>query len=305
MLVDKKLISGLPCFQRTGCGKRNRSYCRSAGGLTADVRRDDHLRHVPQLARRRQRLGLGDVHPAPARRPLSKAATRSLSTTSGPRATLTRHASGFIFASTAASIMPRVSWSAAPQRIRKSTSGSRSSSRSAGQSDSTQSGLSMGNRSTARIRVSNALSVRASRRPTPPKPTMPTVLRVRSRVGRRMNSLTCWARKNVGRLRSRRSSGRSCARPPGRPGARSAGDERSPTRPPTAPGNGPCRPPTTGSIATGPGGRRRPNRWAPWHGRKRRRRKKSPPRSAPATASTISASGATAAICFKWSGLVR
>ena len=30
---------------------------------------------------------------------------------------------------------------------------------------------------------------------------MPTVLRVRSRVGRRMNSFCCWARKKAGRLR--------------------------------------------------------------------------------------------------------
>ena len=80
-------------------------------------------------------------------------------------------------------------------------SASRSDSRSACQRASTYSGLSTGNRSVARMRVLNGRSTLASRRPLPPKPTIPTVLRCRSRVERRVKSRHCWARKNAGRLR--------------------------------------------------------------------------------------------------------
>ena len=91
--------------------------------------------------------------------------------------------------SLAASIIPRVESFSGRQSTTKSAAASRSSSRSAGQSASTHAGLSTGNMSVARMRTSKAASNWASRRPTPPRPTMPTVLRVRSRVGRRMNSL--------------------------------------------------------------------------------------------------------------------
>ena len=47
-----------------------------------------------------------------------------------------------------------------------------------------------------------ALSTSANRRPFPPSPTIPTRAPCKSRVGRRMNSCFCWARKNTGRLRN-------------------------------------------------------------------------------------------------------
>ena len=78
---------------------------------------------------------------------------------------------------------------------------SMSVSRSIGQRASTCGGLSTGYVSTARIRVLKLLTISAIRRPTPPSPTIPTVLWCKSRVGRRMNCFTCWARKNTGKLR--------------------------------------------------------------------------------------------------------
>ena len=211
--------------------------------LAAHVRRDDDLGKFPEFAGSWQRLLLGNVHDGAAQMPACQRRNQVVLETSGPPATFTSTAPGFIFFIAAASIILRVVEFSGTLRIRKSTSGSNSSSRWAGQSDSTQSGLSTGNVSTASIRVSKALSSRDSRRPTPPRPTMPTVLRVRSRVGRRMNSFFSCA-KEMADSASRRSSGRSCARQPGLPCAGGAGDEDIRTRSPTEPGSGPCPRPT-------------------------------------------------------------
>ena len=91
-----------------------------------------------------------------------------------------------------------------------------SSTASAGSSSATCGGLLTGNQSVATIVVRNALSTSASRRPLRPRPMMPIRAPCRSRVGRRMNSCFCWARKYVGRLRSKPGEkGHACGRRPG------------------------------------------------------------------------------------------
>ena len=81
-----------------------------------------------------------------------------------------------------------------------SAAASTSGSVSGGPRNSTPGGLRTGNQSVARIRTRNGASTSASRRPTPPRPTIPTVAPVRSRVGRRTTSrAACWARNSGSR----------------------------------------------------------------------------------------------------------
>ena len=193
----------------------------SPGGLPAHVRGNHHLRHLPELALRRQRLGIGHVHYGPGQPPAGRAATRSASTTSGPRATLTSRAPGFILASAARRSCPGSTGSAAPRVPGHPPAARSSSSRSAGQRASTYGGLSTGNRSVASMRVSKAAKSWANRRAHAAQADDPHGAAGQV-AGGPADELFFRFGAEEGRQAPApgRSSARSCARPPGRPAPR-------------------------------------------------------------------------------------
>ena len=187
--------------------------------LSADVRRDDRRWADPTVG---WSCGSGSTSvtssPPPPSCPLATPRPDRASTTSGPRATLISIAPGFILAESLARRSSRV----CDRRQRhgqeqKVDLASRSSSRSAGQALRPRRACRPGNRSAARIRVLNALSTSASRRPLPPKPTMPTVLWCRSRGGPANELAACWARKTPAGCGSAPRPAPGHVRPPGRP----------------------------------------------------------------------------------------